>query len=296
MAPHSNLIDPQELQRCLGRDGIRIVDCRFDLSDVLAGRRAYAAAHIPGAVFADLDTDLSAPIRPDTGRHPLPDVSDIAATLGRLGVDNSIDVIVYDEGPGSLAARAWWMLRWLGHERVRLLNGGFQAWQKQGLPLVGGVEQAEHRNFVPRPREDRIVTTSELSDGVENIEAMNLIDARDVARFRGEIEPIDTVAGHVPGARNMPFQMSLDEAGWWRPQKELRSLWAEALGEDTDTAWLVMCGSGVTACHLAISALEAGYREPRLYVGSWSEWIRDPARPVGLGEGPSGPAEAADLS
>ena len=296
MAPHSNLIDPRELQRCLGRDGIRIVDCRSDLTDVHAGRRAYEAAHIPGAVFADLETDLSAPIRPHTGRHPLPDVADVASTLGRMGIDNSIDVIVYDDGPGSLAARAWWMLRWLGHERVRLLNGGFQAWQKLGLPFVGGVEQAEQRDFIPRPRQDIVVTTSELSDDVGEISSMNLIDARDAARFRGEVEPIDTVAGHVPGARNMPFQVSLDEAGWWRPQEDLKSLWSAALGESKDLDWIVMCGSGVTACHLAISALEAGYREPRLYVGSWSEWIRDPARPVALGEGPIGPAEAADLS
>ena len=285
MAPRSNLITTQELGPYLGRADVRIVDCRFDLGDVHAGRIAYEVGHIPGAVFADLDTDLSAPIQPDSGRHPLPDISDFAATLSRLGIDESIEVIVYDDAPGSLAARAGWMLRWAGHERVRLLVGGYQAWKTQRLPVVGGIERAEHRHFVPVSRDGMIITTAELSDAVENIEAMNLIDARDVPRFRGELEPIDAVAGHIPGARSIPFQVSLDKDGCWRPRKDLQHLWSEVLGEEKDTAWIAMCGSGVTACHLAISALEAGYSEPRLYVGSWSEWIRDPARRVALGDG-----------
>ena len=295
MAPRSILITTHELEQHLGRDGIRIVDCRFDLGDVHAGQRAYEAGHIPGAIFADLDADLAAPIRPDTGRHPLPDVARFAATLGRLGIDNSIDVVVYDGGPGSLAARAWWLLRWMGHERVRLLDGGIQEWTTQGLPVVAGVELVEFRHFVPHPQEGMVVTTTELAGDIESIETMNLIDARDAARFRGEIEPIDAVAGHIPGASNLPFPLSLDETGCWRPRRELESLWAAALGEVRDTAWIAMCGSGVTACHLAISAMQAGYREPRLYVGSWSEWIRDSARPIGLGEGRNMAAQAADL-
>lgn len=280
MAPRSNLIDPQELEQHLGSDDVRIVDCRFDLGDVRAGQRAYEAGHIPGAVFADLDADLAAPIRPDTGRHPLPDAMRFAATLGRLGIDDSIDVVVYDGGPGSLAARAWWMLRWMGHERVRLLDGGFQEWTTKGLPVVAGAEHAKYRHFCPHPREGMVISTTELSGDIENIMALNLIDARDAARFRGEIEPIDAVAGHIPGSRNLPFPLSLNETGLWRSRQELESMWSMALGDVRDTEWIAMCGSGVTACHLAISAMEAGFREPRLYVGSWSEWIRDPARPV----------------
>jgi len=296
MAPRSNLINPQELQQRLGSDNVRIVDCRFDLGDVHAGQQAYEAGHIPGAVFADLDADLAAPIRPDTGRHPLPDVVRFAATLGRLGIDDSIDVVVYDGGPGSLAARAWWMLRWMGHERVQLLDGGFQEWTNKGLPVVAGTEHAEYRHFYPHPREGMLVSTTELSGDIENIMALNLIDARDAARFRGEIEPIDAVAGHIPGSRNLPFPLSLNKTGRWRSRQELVSMWSMALGDARDTEWIAMCGSGVTACHLAISALEAGFREPRLYVGSWSEWIRDPARPVARGEGPETDSQAADLS
>lgn len=296
MAAASNLIATEELQQHLGSDRVRIVDCRFDLADVHAGQRAYEAGHIPGAVFADLDADLSAPIRPDTGRHPLPDVARFATTLGRLGIDDDIDVVVYDGGPGSLAARAWWMLRWLGHDRVRLLDGGFQAWTSKGLPVVPGVERAEYRDFYPQPREGMLVSTTELSGDLENIKALNLIDARDGARFRGEIEPIDAVAGHIPGARNLPFSLSLDASGCWRSRQELESMWTAALGGARDAWWIAMCGSGVTACHLAISAMEAGFREPRLYVGSWSEWIRDPARPVARGEGLGTDSEAADLA
>jgi thiosulfate/3-mercaptopyruvate sulfurtransferase len=296
MAPRSNLIGTKELRELLGRGRVRILDCRFDLGDVHAGRLAYEAGHIPGAVFADLDIDLAAPIRPDSGRHPLPGVSDFALTLGRLGIDNSTDVVVYDAGPGSLAARAWWMLRWMGHERVRLLDGGIRAWEAQGLPVVGGQERAARCHFTARVREDLVVTTSQLLGDIEKIGAFNLIDARDAARFRGDVEPIDAVAGHIPGARNMPFQLSLDDSGRWRPRNELQALWSGALPEKEDAASIVMCGSGVTACHLVISALEAGIPEPRLYVGSWSEWIRDPARPIGLGKGPNETSQAADMA
>jgi len=296
MAPQSNLITTQELERRLGSDDVRIVDCRFDLGDVQAGQRAYEAGHIPGAVFADLDVDLAAPIQAGTGRHPLPDVAAFAATLGRLGIDDRIEVVVYDGGPGSLAARAWWMLRWLGHERVRLLDGGFQEWTTKELPVVADAEHAEHRHFYPHPREGMVVTTAELSGDIENITMLNLIDARDTERFRGEIEPIDTVAGHIPGSRNLPFPLSLDETGCWKSRTELESMWSGVLGEARDTEWIAMCGSGVTACHLAISAMEAGFREPRLYVGSWSEWIRDSVRPVACGEDHETGSQAADLA
>lgn len=282
MAISSNLISAQALQSRIDRPGVSIVDCRFDLADPLAGRRAYLDEHIPGAVFADLDVDLAAPVTPDSGRHPLPDVETFAKTLARLGISNSSDVIVYDGGAGALAARAWWLLRWLGHEQVRLLDGGLQQWITEGGPLASGDEVVAAGDFSPHANHDKVVTTAELASNLDAIKDMKLIDARDAARFRGEVEPIDPVAGHVPGSTNLPFPVSLNEDGTWKSRHELECLWLEVLGEDKETEWAVMCGSGVTACHLAISAMEAGYREPRLYVGSWSEWIRDPARPIGL--------------
>ena len=296
MTLSSNLISARNLERCVDSSDVRIVDCRFDLSDPNAGRRAYEEGHIRGAVFADLDTDLSAPIRPDSGRHPLPDVEQFAMTLGRLGINNATTVIVYDAGPGALAARAWWLLRWMGHERVRVLDGGFQQWESDARPIAAGEERVAPRKFSALPQNDKVVSTAELVRDVKAIDALNLVDARDAARFRGEVEPIDTVAGHIPGSINLPFPMSLNEEGLWRSKESLESLWAAVLGDDPETPWIAMCGSGVTACHLAISAIEAGYREPRLYVGSWSEWIRDPKRPIALGEGRNQRSQAADLA
>jgi len=283
MTQRSNLISAQELELRLGSPDVRIVDCRFDLGDPQAGRQAYNDGHIPGAVFADLDIDLASPIGPDTGRHPLPDVGVFARTLGRLGIGNETEVIVYDGGPGALAARTWWLLRWMGHQRVRLLDGGLQTWCEEGRTLVAQTVHVRVRRFSARPRDEMVVTTAELVGDLGAMQPPFLVDARDAERFRGVVEPIDAVAGHIPGSKNLPFPLSLDEKGRFKARAALRALWAEVLGEDSDTEWIAMCGSGVTACHLAISALEAGYREPRLYVGSWSEWIRDPGRPVALG-------------
>ncbi len=292
----SNLISARALQSSIEHPGVSIIDCRFELSDPLAGRRAYLCEHIPGAVFADLDVDLAAPVTQDSGRHPLPDVETFATTLARLGISNSSDVIVYDSGAGALAARAWWLLRWLGHEHVRLLDGGIQQWSAEARPLVSGDEVVAAGDFSPRANHDKVVTTAELVSNLDAIQGMRLIDARDAARFRGEHEPIDPIAGHIPGSSNLPFPVSLKEDDSWKSRDELERLWLEVLGEDKEIAWAVMCGSGVTACHLAISAMEAGYSEPRLYVGSWSEWIRDPERPIALGDGRKGRLTAADMA
>jgi thiosulfate/3-mercaptopyruvate sulfurtransferase len=296
MAHVSNLINVNELQSQIHDPDLRIVDCRFELADPDAGRKAYLQTHIPGAVFADLDKDLAAPVSPESGRHPLPDVGDFAVTLGRLGICNTSNVVVYDAGNGSLAARAWWLLRWLGHERVRLLDGGFAHWVATGGAVIGGAEQLAETKFQPEPRQDLVLTTAELESDIGAIAGMRLFDARDAARFRGEMEPIDPVAGHVPGSLNLPFPVSLDQNGRWKTKKALAELWLSVLGEDRQAPWAVMCGSGVTACHLAISAVEAGYREPRLYVGSWSEWIRNPERPIELGDGSNPASGTADLA
>ena len=209
--------------------------------------------------------------------------AEIAATFfGHLGIDLSTRVIVYDSANGAMAARAWWMLRWLGHDSVFLLDGGFAAWTARHYPLTSGKEAFEPRTFKARPRNDLIATTDELVAAGDNIGALMLLDARDRRRFMGDVEPIDKVAGHIPGARNMPFADSVESSGLWKSRELRREQWRAQLGNDPDVPSIAMCGSGVTACHLILSAVDSGYREPRLYVGSWSEWIADPGRPIGL--------------
>ncbi len=285
MSEQQILISVDELEPLIAQGSAVVVDARFDLADPGAGRRSYEEGHIPGAVFLDLDEDLAAPIGPTTGRHPLPDVAAISATLGRLGIGNDTDVIVYDGSHGAIAARAWWILRWLGHQRTRLLNGGLSAWLKHGGALEGGAVAPIPADFCGKPRADLVLTTEELASDLSAIPARRLLDARDAARYRGDVEPIDPVAGHVPGAINLPFADLVTKDGSWRTVEDRRARLQEALGADPEGDWAVMCGSGVTACHLAIAGLEAGYGEPRVYIGSWSEWIRDPERPIGVEKG-----------
>ncbi|MDJ0794403.1 MAG: sulfurtransferase [Woeseiaceae bacterium] len=290
------LIPVDELEQLIARQDTVVADVRFDLADPAAGRRSYEEGHIPGAVFLDLDEDLAAPIGSMTGRHPLPDVALIARTLGHLGIGNDRSVVVYDGGNGAIAARAWWILRWLGHEQTRLLDGGLAAWLRAGGSLEAGTATPDATEFRAKPRGELVMTTEELADDLPGIPGRRLLDARDAARYRGDVEPVDPIAGHVPGAINLPFSDLITAEGLWRSAAERRERLQEALGEDKEAAWSVMCGSGVTACHLAIAGLEAGYREPRVYVGSWSEWIRDPGRPIGVGEGCSDCLLAADMA
>ena len=264
--------------------GWTVIDCRFDLADPKAGRRDYLAEHVPGAVFLDLDEDLAGPVTPQTGRHPLPDPGELADKLGALGIRRDHKLVVYDANHGGIAARAWWLLRWLGQEDVFLLDGGLAHWKALQLPLQSGAVTRKRTHYRSAIRQGLVIETDELEAAGDDIDSLRLLDARDAARFRGEQEPIDPVAGHVPGAVSVPFSDFVREDGTWRALEERERRLDEALGGDRDTPWCVMCGSGVTACHLAISALEAGFREPRLYVGSWSEWIREPRRPVATSE------------
>ena len=281
-APARNelLTSADELAAALDDPQLRIVDCRFDRSAPAAGRMDWLDAHIPGAVYADLDRDLSAPVTPDSGRHPLPSVPDAEATFSRLGIDADTRVVAYDAAGGAIASRAWWLLRWLGHRHVTVLDGGLQAWRARDLPLEAGLREPPRREFRAISEPLPVLTTQEIATNLGSVGAAVLVDARDPARYRGEAEPIDPIAGHIPGARNLPTGACLRPDGTWEDAAALRGRLAPLLGDDDSLAWAVMCGSGVTACHLAISGLLAGYREPRLYVGSWSEWIRDPTRPV----------------
>lgn len=284
MAKKRILVTAEQLASRLSEPDLVVVDCRFDLADVGAGRAAFAAGHIPGAVFLDLDTDLSGPIRDDSGRHPLPDPQRLAATFGDAGISSQHSVVVYDDASGAVAARAWWLLRWLGHERVGLLEGGMTRWRALGLPTESGSLRRAPVTFEGRVRPDLVITTRELAADLPAIAGLNLMDARDAARFRGELEPIDPVAGHIPGAKSVPFADFVATDGTWLDLEDRRRRLLAALGDDPSADWCVMCGSGVTACHLAVSGIEAGLREPRVYVGSWSEWIRDASRPIARGE------------
>lgn len=279
MSPDKYLIQCEKLYERLSAKNLCIVDCRFDLADPSAGNAQYFAGHIPGAVFADLDQDLSAPVVAGTGRHPLPDAGVLGQTFGRLGIGPNTQVVCYDHSSGALAARAWWLLRWLGHTNACLLDGGLARWEKLGLPTEEGSVTPHPAAFHGHPDGSLIIETHEIAE--RGAASVCMVDARDEERFAGRLEPIDAVAGHIPGSINVPFTASLTDDGTWKDTAELQQLWQRALAASCGASWSVMCGSGVTACHLVVSGLIAGLPEPRVYVGSWSEWITDPARPIG---------------
>jgi thiosulfate/3-mercaptopyruvate sulfurtransferase len=277
--PYDTLIEPAELAALLDDPDVVVVDCRHELAQPDWGAQAYAQSHIPGALFAHLDRDLSGPTTPQSGRHPLPTFESLARTASAWGIDSAVQAIAYDQGPGAYASRLWWLLRWAGHERVAVLNGGLAAWRAAGLPLTSEVRARAARVFVPRPALERALTTAEVESELAR-GRIRLVDARGADRFAGQNETIDPVAGHVPGAVNHPFATNLDAAGRFRPAAELAQRWRTTAGGAAGEALVAMCGSGVTACHNLLALRIAGITGARLYAGSWSEWIRDPARPI----------------
>jgi len=281
--PYTTLIDPGTLHERLHAPDWVVVDCRFDLADPEAGRRAWQAGHIPGAVFADLERDLSGPRTEARGRHPLPDPDALAAWLSRHGIGNDTQVVAYDAGPGMFAARLWWLLRWLGHESVAVLDGGLEAWRSAGGELDDLAPEPASARFVPQPGAMPVVTTGELA---ADPEAWLLVDARSEERYAGESEPMDPIAGHVPGALNRPFTRNLGPEQRLQPVESLQAEWQSLLGHAGERPAAVMCGSGVTACHHLLALTHAGIEGVALYPGSWSEWIRDPQRPVRRGRTP----------
>ena len=281
MISHSDLVTVDELTLLMETSKCCVVDCRFDLLDESKGRADYLDGHIPSAVYADLNKDLAGEITEHSGRHPLPALDDFVQTVQGWGVDKETLVVAYDYGNGALAARLWWMLRfWLGHGGAAVLDGGLNAWTSYGGKLQQALPSRAKGNFVAVANGSVTSTVSEIAAGLGTSREIHLVDAREPARYRGEIEPIDFVAGHVPGARNLPLATSLDETGRWLSQKDLKLVWENFLGAGPEGSPVAMCGSGVTACHLILSAVLAGYEPPRLYVGSWSEWIREPARAI----------------
>jgi thiosulfate/3-mercaptopyruvate sulfurtransferase len=257
----------------------RVFDCRHDLKNTEYGRQAYARGHIPGARFLHLDEDLSGTKTGSNGRHPLPEVAAFAARMSACGVDAGTQVVAYDNEGGIFASRLWWMLRWLGHDKVAVLDGGLAGWKRSKRALEETVPVVAPRNFVAQPRE-LAVDTAEVVAGLGSPSAL-ILDARSPERFRGENETLDPVGGHIPGAVNRFYFENLDDAGcYFKPAAELRAEFAAVLDGKPASAVIQQCGSGVTACHNLLAMEVAGLSGSKLYPGSWSEWCADPARPV----------------
>jgi len=276
----TTIISGDELAQHLKDPNWAIIDCRFNLDNIYYGRQEFFKAHIPGAAYAHLDEDLSNRVIPGkTSRHPLPEISKFTRRLSNWGIDESVQVVVYDDRGGGIAARLWWMLRWLGHEAVALLDGGWQAWMQAGYPTENETQTLRARKFIPRPRPwlladtDKVLEISQSPDFV-------LVDSRAAERYRGEIEPLDPVAGHIPGAVNAHFAQNLNEDGRFLARDELKQRFQAILGDKQAQNTVFYCGSGVTAAHNLVALMHAGLGEGVLYAGSWSEWITDPKRPV----------------
>ncbi|WP_449124174.1 sulfurtransferase [Pseudomonas viridiflava] len=282
----AQLIGPEQLAARQQRPGLEILDCRFALEDSDYGQRSYAQGHIEGARFADLNRDLSSPVvKGRTGRHPLPDSDTLVERLRAWGISNDSDIVLYDDGPGMYAARAWWLLAWLGKcEGVYLLDGGLKAWHAAGLPLSLDAPGGEPGDFTGEPDMSLVLSASRLQGRLGRPE-MTLIDARAEARFRGEVEPIDPVAGHIPGAQCVAFNENLGPDGRFLPPEQLKQRFADKLQGRPVESLVSYCGSGVTACHNLFALCLAGYPLGTLYAGSWSEWIVDPEREVATGAG-----------
>jgi thiosulfate/3-mercaptopyruvate sulfurtransferase len=269
-----------------------VLDCRFSLTDTGLGKQKYATGHIPGSIYVHLDDDLAGKVAPGTGRHPLPEVARFVQLVRDWGVSRESQVVVYDDAGGAVASRLWWMMRWVGHDRVALLDGGYRAWQQANNPVSTRSDKAnpevssDRNTFTVDVNQNATIEVSELVDQLREGQ-VRLYDARSASRFAGKHEPIDPVAGHIPGAVNLPFEDNLDEKGLFHPPETLRRRFDKVLDsasiENNAGNIVHMCGSGVTACHNILAMEIAGIGLTRLYVGSWSEWITDTTREVATG-------------
>jgi thiosulfate/3-mercaptopyruvate sulfurtransferase len=281
---HTTLISALEMSAHVADPNWVIVDCRHDLVNLSAGREAYAAAHLPNAVFADMETELSGAKRAGDGafrgRHPLPSRDAFLETLRGWGVNDDTQVVAYDAHGGMFAARLWWMLRWVGHEAVAVLDGGMAAWQAQGLPLTAEVPAKARGTISAR---SPLVSTVSADEVLANIAGgeRTVVDARAADRFRGENETIDPVGGHIPGAKNRFFKDNLQADGRFKDAQQLKADFGGIVGDPARA--IMQCGSGVTACHNLLALEVAGMPGAALYPGSWSEWCADPKRPVATG-------------
>ncbi len=276
---YRTLIDSETLAKNLGHSDWIIVDCRYDLMHGEAGQKAWLESHIPGAVYASVSGDLSGKPVTDHGRHPMPAPETMIRTFSQLGIDSSKQVIVYDDIGGAFAARLWWMLRYMQHDAVAVLDGGWSAWiSENNRPQESGETSNPEAEFSGDPVSERLVLLDQIS------EVKLLIDSRDPDRYQGKLEPIDRAAGHIPGAINHFWQKNLNGNGQFLSPDQLQESFENLLGETGSEYAVFYCGSGVTACHNILAVSHAGLAEPRLYGGSWSEWSADPSRPVATGQ------------
>jgi len=257
----------------------RIVDCHYNLQCHDEGLDLYRREHIPNAVYAHLKNDLASPSTPTSGRHPLPDIEKFKRLLGSWGINQQTQVVVYDNANGSFAARLWWLLKWLGHSKVAVLDGGFNQWKLRGYPVTSDIPHYAASQFAGRPDMTMLVSSNEIAMQLPKAN-ITLIDVRDPERYYGVTEPIDNVAGHIPNAINVPWKTNLDSQGRFLPRALLTRQYRHLLHQQNPQQTVFMCGSGVTACHSLVALAFAGIEGARLYAGSWSEWITDPERPI----------------
>lgn len=276
---YTTLISAEALQQHLTDPNWVIIDCRFSLMDSSAGAKAYRMGHITNARYAHLNNNLSSAITRSTGRHPLPNFKLLAEKLGDWGISNKSQVVVYDDVSGAFAGRLWWLLRSLGHDNVAVLDGGITHWKKQGYPLTTTLPSISAKVFRPYLNNQAWLTTAQISNQLSR-RAIKLIDARTPERFRGEQEPIDPIAGHIPQAVNRAFQLNLDHNGLFLSTAELHHQFFDLLGNKKPQQTVHMCGSGVTACHNLLAMEHSGLSGSKLYPGSWSEWITNSNRSI----------------
>lgn len=280
--PYTTLISASELANHLDKPNWVIFDCRFSLADSTAGVKAYRQGHIPGARYADLNQNLSSPVKSYTGRHPLPDFSALTQQLGLWGVSNSSQVVVYDDASGAFAGRMWWLLRSMGHQHVAVLDGGIKQWQNQNQPVTTVLPKIQRSQFRCYLDQNQWLSAIAVENGLARRQ-ITLIDARTPERFQGLQEPIDPVAGHIPKALNRPFQQNLDKDGLFLPAAQLKSQFQSLTTNRNPEEIVHMCGSGVTGCVNLLAMEVAGLQGSKLYAGSWSEWITDKNRPIATG-------------
>jgi thiosulfate/3-mercaptopyruvate sulfurtransferase len=280
---YTTLVSPATLNQNIENPNWVIVDCRFSLTNSDAGSYAYRHGHVPHARYAHLNKDLSSAITDFTGRHPLPDFTLLAKKLGDWGIANNSQVVVYDDAGGAFAGRLWWLLRCMGHDKVAVLNGGIQLWQRQGFALTTTLPTIKPTPFRPYLNPAYWLNASQVQNSIAK-KAIRLIDARTPERYRGEQEPIDPVAGHIPDALNRPFQLNLDKNGLFLSADSLCKQFKQIIGTKTPEQVVHYCGSGVTACHNLLAMEYAGLTGSKIYAGSWSEWIRDKNRAVAAGK------------
>lgn len=278
----TSLINASELANILHLKDTVIIDCRFSSANTEEGRTAYAESHIPNAHYAHLDSDLSGEIIPGTtGRHPFPEVAVITAKLSQWGISNETQVIAYDQGHGGMAARLWFMLKWLGHEKVAVLNGGWSHWQTLKMPTSQSVPTAKAGVFLPRPNVNFLASIEQIEKNISSNDYL-VLDARAAERYRGEKEPIDPVAGHIPNAVSAPFTENLNKKGLFKSKEALHERFEHLINDQPIDKTIIYCGSGVTACHNLLALSHIGKDGAKLYPGSWSEWITNIRRPIAI--------------